>query len=205
MKQAGKTFLSAVMAGMCIAMGGLVFLPLENKVLGAVFFAIGLFTICSFRLHLFTGKVCYVFDNDARYALLLPVIWLGNLAGTFLIAQAARLTRAASLAEKAAAIWQIKLSDSLLSLFLLGVLCNILIYIAVECYNTLPSELGKHLALFFGVTVFILAGTEHCVADMFYLFLSGNVTADAFGRLLIITLGNAVGSVIFPLLRKAAK
>ena len=82
-----QTFASAVLAGICIGIGGTVYLSLDNKVIGAVLFTIGLFVICTSGLHLFTGKVCYVFDNDASYAIDIPIIWCGNLAGTFLTAK----------------------------------------------------------------------------------------------------------------------
>ena len=72
-----KIFLSAILAGAVIAFGGTVFLSVENTVVGSLFFTIGLFVVCTRGLHLFTGKVCYVFDNDAAYAKTLPVIWLG--------------------------------------------------------------------------------------------------------------------------------
>lgn len=81
------------------------------------------------------------------------------------------MTRLSGLAEGAAALCEVKLGDGLVSLFFLGVLCNIFIYIAVEGYKSCPHELGKYLVLFFGVMGFILAGTEHCVADMFYFWL----------------------------------
>jgi formate/nitrite transporter FocA (FNT family) len=196
-----KTFVSAILAGVCIAFGGVAFLSLDNKVPGALFFTVGLFAVCTFGLHLFTGKVCYVFRRDKAYALDLPVIWLGNLAGAGLIGFLVRLTRIAAITERAAAISQVKLEDGLLSLFILGIFCNIFIYIAVEGFNNNPHEMGKYLALFFGVTVFIICGFEHCVADMFYFFAAGLWSGDAVLRLLVITLGNAVGGVIFPLLR----
>ena len=96
---------------------------------------------------------------------------------------------------------QTKLNDNLISLFFLGILCNILIYIAVEGFKNIPHEVGKYLALLFGVMVFILCGTEHCVADMFYFWIAGAWNARAIVCILIITLGNAVGGVIFPVLR----
>ena len=61
--------------------------------LGALFFTVGLFAVCTFGFNLYTGKVCYVFDQDRKYALGLPLIWLGNLAGTLLTALAERATR----------------------------------------------------------------------------------------------------------------
>ena len=60
---------------------------------------------------------------------------------------------------------------------------------------------GKYLSLFFGVMVFILCGYEHCVADMFYFTAAGVWSVDTVLRLVVITLGNAVGGVLFPLVR----
>lgn len=195
-------FISSVLSGICIALGGTAFLMLESKVLGALFFTVGLFTICTFRFHLFTGKVCYVFRNDKSYALTLPLIWLGNLFGTWLIAALEGLTRSSSsLAEKAAGICRIKLDDSLLSIFILAMFCNILIYIAVDGFNNNPHELGKYLSLFFGVMVFILCGFEHCVANMYYFSVAGLWSLKTLLYVIVMTLGNAAGGVLIPLLR----
>ena len=54
-----RQFFSAILAGMLIGMGGTVFLSQSNPVVGSFLFAIGLFTIVVFQLHLFTGKVGY--------------------------------------------------------------------------------------------------------------------------------------------------
>lgn len=202
MKQA-KTFISGVLAGISIAIGGTVFLSLDNKVLGALFFTVGLFAVCTFGFNLYTGKVCYVFDQDWRYALNLPLIWLGNLAGTFLTAEAERLTRIGpALAEKAQELCRMKLSYGFVSIFFLSVFCNVLIWLAVEGYKNNPHPAGKYLSLFFGVTVFILCGFEHCVANMYYYSMAGMWSWDTLAGILAMTLGNSVGGVIFPLLRK---
>ena len=197
-----KTFVSAVLGGACIGFGGTAFLSLDSKVLGALFFTVGLFVICTFGLNLFTGKVCYVFQKDRAYAWNIPLIWLGNLVGTGVVAAMMQMTRNASIADKAAALCQVKLEDSLLSLFILGVLCNIFIYIGVEGFNHNPHELGKYLSLFFGVMVFILCGFEHCIADMFYFSMAGAWSSSAVVRLFVSTMGNAVGGIIFPEARK---
>ena len=202
MKKLGGVFLSAVLAGIAIALGGTVFLSLENKALGALFFAVGLFTVCTLGLHLFTGKVCYVFEQDRAYAAALPVIWLGNLTGAWLTAVLEQLTRIGpALRERALALCETKLNDGLLSIFLLAVLCNILIFLAVDGYKNNPHELGKYLAIFFGVTVFILCGFEHCVANMYYFSAAGAWSTRTVGYLLVMTLGNAAGGVLLPLLR----
>ena len=197
-----KVFLSGILAGLSIGLGGVAFLSLDNKVVGAAVFTVGLFTVCTMGFNLYTGKVCYAFDNDAAYAKNLPVIWLGNLCGAGLTAFFVSMTRNAGIAEKAMALCTTKLDDSLVSLFFLGLLCNIFIYIAVEGYKNNPHEVGKYLSLFFGVMGFILCGTEHCVADMFYFWMAGAWSGQAILRILVITLGNSVGGVLLPLARK---
>jgi formate/nitrite transporter FocA (FNT family) len=198
-----RTWIGGVLAGISIAIGGTVFLSLENKVLGAVFFTVGLFAVCTFGFNLFTGKVCSVFDQNREYALGLPVIWLGNLAGAWLTGAAERMTRIGpALAEKAQALCSTKLADGLPSIFILSVFCNMLIWLAVEGYKNNPHETGKYLSLFFGVTVFILCGFEHCVANMYYFSVAGMWSWKTLGWVLVMTAGNSLGGVFFPLMRK---
>ena len=125
-------FVDAVLAGISIAIGGTVYLSCENKVVGAVLFCLGLFAVCTFGFNLFTGKVGYIFEQPLSYTGFVAIVWLGNLAGTVLMGNALRLTRIAGIAEKAAVLCQTKLDDSVVSIFILSVLCNILMFVAVE-------------------------------------------------------------------------
>ena len=201
-----STFLSGILAGISISIGGTIFLLCESKIIGALFFTVGLFSVCVFGFSLFTGKVCYAFDNDRAYALKLPVIWLGNLAGALITAFLEMQTRLGpALTEKAAAICQTKLGQGLPSAVILAIFCNIMFFIAVEGYKTIPHELGKYLAIFFGVTVFVICGFEHCVANMYYFTVGQAWSAQAALCLLVMTAGNAVGGVSIPMLRKLIK
>lgn len=201
-----KTYLGGVLAGLVIAIGGTAFLSLDNKVLGSLFFTVGLFAVCTFGFNLYTGKVCYVFDNDGKYALDLIFIWLGNFTGTFLTAFAESYTRnGAKLAEKAALICQTKLDDGIVSILILSFFCNILIYLAVDGFKNIPHEIGKYLALFFGVTVFILCGFEHCIANMYYFSIADMWSLKTVLYVLLMTLGNSLGGVFVPVIRKAIK
>ena len=201
--KAFRTFIGGVLAGVSIAIGGTVFLSLGDKVLGALFFTVGLFAVCTFGFNLYTGKVCYVFDQDRSYALGLPLIWIGNLAGAFLTAAAEQATRIGqALAEKAQAICTVKLDDGIVSIFFLSVFCNILIWLAVEGFKNNPHPAGKYLSLFFGVAVFILCGFEHCVANMYYFSAAGMWNWKTLAWVLVMTLGNSVGGVFFPLMQR---
>lgn len=198
-----KTLLNGVLAGICIAIGGTVFLSLDNKVLGALFFTIGLFVICTHSFNLFTGKVCYALENKVTYIFDLFTIWIGNFLGTILVAKTLLLTRIGiTLQEKAITLVNVKLNDSLLSIFILAFFCNICIYIAVEGYKNNKHELGKYLAIFFGVMVFILCGFEHVVANMFYYSLTPTFNSHMLVSLLVMTLGNACGGLFIPLIKK---
>ena len=209
MKKTVSVFLKAILAGFCIGLGGVVFLGLmpTNKPLGAFLFAIGLFTICTHGFNLFTGKACYILDNKPSYLGTLVVIWVGNLIGAFCMAALMHCTRVSgAYTEAAQTLVAAKNGDSLGSLFVLGMLCNVLIYIAVDGYKSNPHEIGKYIALIFGVAVFILAGTEHSVADMFYYAAAGELfTGNAILRLVIISLGNVVGGLILPAIKLLAK
>ena len=197
-----KTLAYGILAGICISLGGTVFLALDNKFLGALMFTVGLFTICTQGYNLYTGKVCYVFERDKSYALDLLFIWVGNLIGCLIFGGLLLCTRsAAALTEKAAGMVATKLNDGLGSIFLLSVFCDVLIFIAVDGFNKGAHEIGKYLALFFGVMVFILSGFEHCVANMFYITVAKAWSGKAILYLIVMTLGNSVGGVIFPLVR----
>lgn len=198
-----KTFIYGILAGMSISLGGSAFLAVDHKVLGSALFAVGLFTICTQGLNLFTGKVCYVFDKDLNYALDCVIILIGNLIGCLIFGSLLLCTRIApAFTEKAAGMVATKLSDGLLSIFLLSLFCNLLIYIAVDGFNYGAHEFGKYLAILFGIIVFITCGFEHCVANMYYITVAKAWSLKAAGYMLVMVLGNAVGGVIFPLMHK---
>ncbi len=193
----------AFLTGLAIGIGGTVFLSCESKVVGAVLFGTGLFTILTFGFYLYTGKVGYIVENKPKYIGDVALIWLGNLIGTFVFARLILLTRIAGISAKAAAMCAVKMNDSLPSLFILAIFCGMLMFIAADGYKKIDHETGKCLAIFLPVVAFILSGFEHCIANMFYFSLASAWTAKSFGYLIIMSLGNAAGGMLIPLCRKA--
>ena len=193
-----KTLLTSILAGFSIGLGGMIYLSVDNKIVGSALFSIGLFLVLTMHLSLFTGKICYVLEGKVgRNLFNIFIIWIGNFIGSFILAFIVRNTRqCASLTEKALALCEIKNTDSFLSLFFLGVLCNVFIFIGVDEYKNNEHVLGKYLAIILAVMGFILIGSEHCVADMFYYNMAGRYSVDIFLRLAVITVGNAVGGVL---------
>lgn len=200
-----KEFLLSVLAGMSISFGCVAFLASGNKIVGALFFVVGLFMILNFGFSLFTGKVCYALDNKPNYILKLLLIWFGNVVGAILMALMVGATRLTSLHDAVMNVVNTKLEDNVLSLFFLGIFCNMLIFLAVYGYKNFENILAKMVALLFGVSVFVLCGFEHCIADAFYFAFAGTYTLKMFLYLLMITLGNTVGGLFLPLMMKGIK
>ena len=200
MRNIGNVFGKAVLAGVCIALGGTVYLSVENKIIGSLLFTIGLYAIVLNGLFLYTGKIGYlvVEQNKKEYLKILLTTWIGNLVGTGIGALAVLQTRISGIAENVDAICANKLVDSPVSIFILAVFCGMLMYIAVDGFK----EKGNPLILFMGVSVFILSGFEHCIANMFYFSLAGVWSVKAFLYLLIMTAGNSIGGILIPLIKK---
>ena len=188
------------LAGFVITLGATAYLSLESTMAGALMFTVGLFAICSFGWNLFTGKVCYSFGKGPRYIGFLAVVWISNFAGAAAGGALIRLTRLEGVVARAQAEAATKPDDGLLSVFVLAIFCNVLIYIAVEGYRSIENSLGRYLAVFFGVTVFVVCGFEHCVANMYYFTAAGVWSGEAIVFILVNTLGNALGGLLVPAL-----
>lgn len=201
-----KILVKAILAGIMIAIGGTIFLMSENKVVGASLFAIGLFAIVVNDLNLFTGKIGYVVGSDRAFVIEVGLTLIGNFIGTFLVGSVLHCTRISkSIFDKSSGMVSVKLSDSLWSIFILSVFCGILMYLAVNGYKVIKDPLGKYLAVFLGVIVFILSGFEHCVANMYYITIANAWSVRALGYMLIMILGNSTGAILFSVSEKFIK
>ncbi len=190
-----KTFLLAVAAGFTIGLGCCIYESCESKVVGAVLFTLGLFAVCAFGLNLYTGKIGYVFDN--RNDPNIFIIYGGNFVGAVSTGLLYRIARP-ELWEKASNLAEKKLSMSIPSAIILGALCGTVMYIAVDNFKHNEGDFGRYLGMFLGVPLFILAGFEHSIADMFYIAF-GITSADqilpSMIFLLTVTVGNMIGAV----------
>ena len=195
----GRQFVSAVLAGMMIGMGGTVYLSQTNSVVGSFLFAVGLFTVVVFQLHLFTGKIGYLPFQNLTYLTELLITWIGNLVGTFLTATMVRNSRIyEGMAERVEQIAAVKLNDDFLSIFLLAIFCGMLMFIAVDCFKTQKGSTLQFIGVFVPVMVFILSGFEHVIANMFYFSLSASWSGHCFASVLVMTLGNSIGGMLIP-------
>ena len=196
MKKYLDFIIKGIYAGILIGIGGIAYLAIDNKIVGSFIFSFGLLTVCMYSFNLYTGKIGYLLENKLSYIIELLLSLIGNFIGTFIVGNVMRLTRFSDYVEKAQNLVNIKLDDSLLSIFILAIFCGMIMYIAVNNYKKQKDIIGKYMTIFMGVMAFILCGFEHCVANMFYFSIAGVYSFKMFYYLLVMILGNSIGSFI---------
>ena len=205
-----KNLFSAVLAGVMISFGGAVYLAcvaVDKAPLGAILFSLGLSVILIMGFLLFTGKTAYLLENKPSYVSYPLTIWFGNILGCMLMGLLVQLAKP-NLAETAKTLCEAKLSQAPWQTIILGALCGILVYIAVDFFRSDDDKksLPKYILVFTCVPAFILCGFEHSVADMFYFAASSAYslyTVKGIGYILLVSLGNLIGAVAFHMIRKA--
>ncbi len=195
-----KILFKSFLAGIMIAIGGTVFLSIENKVIGASLFSIGLFGVLIYNLNLYTGKIGYLITNfNLKYIKELIITLIGNFIGACSIGFILRYTRIYDkIYEKSLMLVNTKLNDNILSIFILSIFCGLLMYYAVNGFKK-QTDFGKYLVVYLGVAVFILCGFEHCIANMYYFSVADIWSLKTLGYTGIMVLGNSIGSFIIPL------
>lgn len=225
-RNALKVFVSAMLAGMFIGLGYYANIVINSyevpiigsntvgilRFLGAFIFAVGLIMVIVAGADLFTGNCLVMFGVynkrikfvDAIVHLLL--VLLGNLIGACFLAlliyyaNSPSTTIINSIEEIAAS----KLDKSFISLVILGILCNILVAIAVYMAYAAKNITGKVIVVILPIIAFILMAFEHSVANMFIFPLNALLQKDSlflmFNNLLPVILGNFIGGgIILPL------
>ena len=191
-------FIKGIYAGIMISIGGIVYLSVQNPVIGSFLFSIGLLMVCMYKMNLYTGMIGYILSSPPRYILTLITSLIGNLCAALLVGRIISFTRL-DIINRATSMVNVKLGDNIFSIFILSMFCGMLMYIAVNNYKTSKNEIGKYIGIFMCVMTFILCGFEHCIANMFYFSVSNILTYKVLLYLIIMILGNSFGSVIISL------
>ena len=129
------------------------------------------------------------------------VVFLGNLLGSVLVAGLAAVANT-GVSAGAIGLCSAKLAAPWAAVFCKGILCNILVCMAV--YMAIPQKdlASKAAAVLFPISGFIALGLEHSVANMFLfpfaIFMGADFSlADFLLKSLIpTTLGNIIGGAL---------
>ena len=238
----GRLVGKAILAGMMIALGASASSVAAHtipdvglaRLAAAVVFPVGLMMVILLGAELFTGDclaAISVFDGKQKsksIIKLLVVVIFGNFLGATLMAVMVYLSGQLDYTAGMLGAYTIKVAAGKVGLtftkgVVSGILCNILVCAAVLMAMCAKDVTGKLMACFFVIMLFVTAGFEHCVANMYYI-TAGMLALDNphyvelametygftaeqltqlnmqnyfFTNLLPVTIGNILGGIIF--------
>lgn len=237
-----KCILLGMMAGAFIAFGGAssnaavhnIANQGLSKTLAGCIFPVGLMMIVFVGGELFTGDCLMIAGvADRKFSVLamiktLLIVFFSNMAGAVIIAALVYFSGLLDYTNGALGAFTIKVAYGKTTIapfkaVCSGILCNILVCMAVLMDTAAKDIAGKVWAIFFPICAFVIGGWEHCVANMFYIpagiFASMNgsyvakteelygITADQIAanlniggfisNLIPVTIGNMLGGMVF--------
>ena len=216
-----------ILAGAFIGLGSLYFVLIisdpslgfaASRVLGGVAFSLGLILVVIAGAELFTGNnllaMAWADGKISTFELLRNwiIICCANFLGAAGLALLVFLSGHADMNQGLIAAQYIKIAAaksalSFWSAFFKGMLCNVLVCMAVWMALAGRSVIDKAVAIVFPISAFVAAGFEHSIANMYFFPLamlleySHGITGGAhvitwggfFGNLVPVILGNLVG------------
>ncbi|MDO4490922.1 MAG: formate/nitrite transporter family protein [Lachnospiraceae bacterium] len=223
---ASRMLLLGIMAGIFIGFAGVactmagVGVPIAStgKLVGAAIFPGGLAMVLLAGSELFTGNslmIVPLLEKEITLGGMLKnwgIVWVGNLIGGMLVAAGTAYGHTMSLfgngygaaaISTAATKCSLTLGDALIR----GILCNILVCVAVWISFAAKDVVSKIVGIFFPVTMFVFSGFEHSIADMYFVFAGYfGKTVPAYAEAAVaagtnldaITLGTIFGKCLIP-------
>ncbi|MFH1479119.1 MAG: formate/nitrite transporter family protein [Candidatus Omnitrophota bacterium] len=220
-----ELFIFGILAGIYISFGanaatsvlsgGTLDLGLARFLAGSIF-SVGLMLVLIPGSELFTGNILmtigFIYKEYSLAKLLRNwfIVYFGNLLGAVLIAW---LVFSSGLMGKAGALNQVgevakSISDSKMAMSFSeavcrGVLCNMLVCLAVIMSIAARTVTGKIFGIYFPIMTFVVSGYEHCVANMYFLpaglMAKGEFLSKffmIFDNLVPVTIGNIIGGLL---------
>ena len=218
----------SALAGAFIGLGALYFVIIRSdpalgfaarQVLGGVVFSLGLILVVVAGAELFTGNNLLAMawaDGKITTSELLRnwlLVCLGNFCGAAGLALLVYLSGHPDMnnglvGQEVIRIAAAKVSMPFWTAFFKGMLCNVLVCMAVWMALAGRSVVDKAVAIVFPISAFVAAGFEHSVANMYFIPLAmmlqgfdhaGGMPitlAGMFGNLFPVILGNIVGGSV---------
>ncbi len=226
------TFMLGVLAGGFIGLGALYYTLVVSdaqisfgiaRVLGGVAFSLGLILVIVGGAELFTGNnllvMAWADRKISTFEMLRNwgLVYISNAVGAIGLAIVVYLSHHADMNQGGIALAYLKIAAVKTALpfweaFFKGVLCNLLVCLAVWMALAGHSVIDKVLVIVFPISAFVAAGFEHSVANMYFIplgiFLKDSAIAPSginlasldwsgfASNLIPVTLGNIVGGSV---------
>lgn len=198
---------------LAFTIGGLLEGQPHAKIVMGLAFGVALSLVVMAGAELFTGNNLVMTAGIGEKTItfgdavkLWVVCYLGNWVGSILLAVVFTSTGlvTGAVGEFIAAGAETKMGLPVMALFTRGILCNMLVCLAVWCATKCKSESGKLIMIFWCLFAFITTGFEHSIANMTLLtigliepFEKAVSMGGYFYNILVVSLGNMVGGILF--------
>jgi formate/nitrite transporter len=184
-----SAFTLSMMAGVFISLGAVFFTFVIHdstlssgltKLIGGLVFSLGLILVIITGSELFTGNTLIVMAFVSRKITLLQllrnwgIVFIGNLAGSLVVLVLILLSGhwtagTGAVGVKALLIANAKVNLPFWEALSRGILCNVLVCLAVYLCFSGRSVTDKILAIIFPITAFVALGFEHSIANMYFI------------------------------------
>lgn len=234
----GKAVLAGAMIGFGAAASSVAAHTISDvglaRLAAAVVFPVGLMMVMLLGAELFTGDCLIamaVLDRKQKLKSLVRIllmVYLGNFVGATMLAVLISMSGQLDFSAGMLGAYTIKVAVAKVNISFVqgvvsGLLCNVLVCAAVLMAMCAKDITGKLVAIFFTIMLFVTAGFEHCVANMYYItagiIAKANpeylqLAIDTYGctaqqleklnfanyvisNLLPVTIGNVLGGIVF--------
>ena len=183
-----KLLILGIMAGAFVAIGAASASAashgIENigiaKSLAGIVFPIGMMMIVFIGGELFTGDTMMVMGafhkrfSYLRYFRTLAYVYISNMIGAIIVAFLVVYSGQLKYSSSALGAYTIKVAvdkvnGEFIGLFFSGILCNVLVCVAVLMSMAAKDAAGKVFGFLFPIFAFVIGGYEHCVANMYFI------------------------------------
>lgn len=183
-----KLLVLAILAGFLIGMGGAAANTAAHaisnvsaaKIICGLLFPFGLVMVILTGAELFTGNCLITISVLSKQAAVWEmlrnwaIVYIGNFIGSVSLAAACAYGGQMNLSAGGLGSYVIRVAAAKCSLpfthaLTLGILCNILVCIAVMCALCAKDVAGRAIGAFVPITFFVISGFEHSVANMYYI------------------------------------
>lgn len=235
-----KTLVLAILAGAFIAFGSIFFTMVTagstmyygiTRLIGGISFSLGLVLVIVGGAELFTGNNLIIMawaNKKISTSQLIKnwvLVYIGNMTGALFIVILVFFSRQYSFASGVVGINILNIAKTKCELgfiqaIVLGILCNILVCLAVWLCFSSQSVSGKIVSILFPITAFVTSGFEHSIANMYFIpeaililnhgdekflalvnassqnYESVSWSNYLFSNLLPVTIGNIIGGAV---------
>lgn len=184
-----KTLVLAMLAGAFIAFGSIFFTTVTagstmsygiTRLIGGLSFSLGLVLVIVGGAELFTGNSLIIMAwankkiNTSQLLKNWILVYIGNMTGALFIVVLMFFSRQYSFASGAVGMNMLNIAKAKCELgfaqaIVLGILCNILVCLAVWLCFSSRSISGKIASIIFPITAFVASGFEHSIANMYFI------------------------------------